>query len=513
MSNSIVPAGSVILNDNWALQCIAGLLKGEDDPSEDWTLVLASPSGPYEGKIKAGVFQIECLVTLLEQLMFAEKIYVFDGWQKHWLGKTGELDLLYSENNDNIICPVKYNTEDVAKTKPKWLRYLLRLPGISELYKNGMEKFRKDESDYWSQVINGVADYITMCQLLDCTYSPHPARTGFLKSTIWNVPTGFDWPTQGIRNLHTLIDRKRLKIMEKLGFDNSTIKLASYFPSSALLCLAESNNSLSPIQVALQLRNNDEIKELRNTLHQLTLAMISNNMLQTLEIANLFEFALNKACQKLSIPKSLGGSDHEENIMLDIFNVATLKTAENSEIVMKDISHSGIITRLVNTSALFVPKILQKTLKIDDSQVYEQLILWHNNKFISEINNYKQNRPIIIKEVKVQNNININAPSNVAIDNSSINNSPINMNNIRVNDFEILFNELIKLHEVLKKMAISEDNKKSCEAILEAQKAAKENNSQKLKSALKKAGKWAFENATKIGVDLTTAIFKSELGI
>ncbi|MBT7783491.1 MAG: hypothetical protein HN741_11290 [Anaerolineae bacterium] len=80
-------------------------------------------------------------------------------------------------------------------------------------------------------------------------------------------------------------------------------------------------------------------------------------------------------------------------------------------------------------------------------------------------------------------------------------------------DYKILEKELSSLHLEMKKRAKTDDQDIALAEIAKAKKAAKEKNIEKIIEALKSAGKWALDVATKIGTTLVAEALKIAFGL
>jgi hypothetical protein len=78
-------------------------------------------------------------------------------------------------------------------------------------------------------------------------------------------------------------------------------------------------------------------------------------------------------------------------------------------------------------------------------------------------------------------------------------------------DLQKLSGELRQLREALQKEATEEEHKPALDAVDKAERAAKEGNVEAVLDHLKKAGKWALDVATKIGVSVASDVLKTAL--
>ncbi len=80
-------------------------------------------------------------------------------------------------------------------------------------------------------------------------------------------------------------------------------------------------------------------------------------------------------------------------------------------------------------------------------------------------------------------------------------------------DLYLLTKELAELRLKLKEKALEPEHDISIGAIASAESYAKEGNGPKTIEHLSKAGKWALDTATKIGVPIATEALKTALGL
>jgi predicted RNA-binding protein YlqC (UPF0109 family) len=428
MNNNLF-TGTNTLTDNWLLQSVAEFLAGTVDPSMNWGWVSSDEKGVYYGQIKAGALQINCLTSILEQILFANNIFVMKEWVPVWYSLNTDLNLLYTNDEKSIIKELSVADQNIEKTKERWLNNILHTKKLQEKYIEGMKLYMAGKNSFWSQVINGVADYISLASSYNVAYAPHAARAGFLKSTLWYTSTEQDYPTQGIRTFNNLINRKRMSISEVRGFDSTLINLNVKIPSGSLLCIQKSSETHSPIKIALQLRNDPAIKVVRTMLHELSTEIAKKNsgeISNEIELINYLEEDIEKASDLLKIPRSIGGNDKCGNQILRQYNYEKYL---NGGIIHKDntISHSGILMDLIDTGSLQTRNVLEKKLKIDDHQIIKQLIDWNNPDFLKKIKEERWAEQYNVHiEVNGDNNVILGKDGNII--NSIINqNSPGNM--------------------------------------------------------------------------------------
>lgn len=391
MTDNKIISGTNTLTDNWLLQSVAQFLAGNIDRSKPWGWVSSDDQGVYYGQIKAGAFQINCLVNILEQILFSNNIYVMKDWVPQWYDLKTDLNLLYLDDGNSIIKEYNVGDKNIQEAKERWLKDILHTEKLKEKYYDGMKLYAEGKEDFWSQVINGVAEYISLSTVHGLAYAPHSARAGFLKSTLWYTSTGYNYPQPGIHAFNKLINAKRLSISERRGYDSLLVNLNVQIPSGALLCIQKSSDRFSPIAIALQLRNEPEIKAVRTMLHELSSEIAKKEvgeLSNETELVCYLEDDIDRASELLKIPKSIGGNDKCGNQILRQFNY---RKYVEGEIIHKGnvLSHSGILMDLIDTGSLQTRTILENKLRLKDHQIVKQLIDWSRPDFFKRVREEK----------------------------------------------------------------------------------------------------------------------------
>ena len=389
MTDSNIYTGTNTLTDNWLFQSIADFLSGKSDPSDNWGWISSDALGVYDGSVKAGAIYIDSLTTLLEQILFANNIYLLEEWIPSWYSQNTELNKIYSPNQESIIKTISLKDINIQSQKDSWLKSILITNKLREKYLEGMEMYERGENNFWSQVINGIADYISISSVHNFAYSPHPVRKRFLKSNIWYVPNGQEYPFPGIRTFNNLINRKKISLSTTRGSDSLLTNLNVKIPSGALFCIQESSNTLSPISIALQLRNETEIKSIRIMIHELSMAMVKRNIgdkSNDIELINLLEDDIEKASVLLKGRKTnVNGKSYESQI-IKTFNY---ERYSNQGIIHKGntLEHSGFLMDLIDTGSIQVRQMLENKLNIKDHLVFNHLLDWYNPRFLKNVRN------------------------------------------------------------------------------------------------------------------------------
>lgn len=422
MEQSSIYTGTNTLTDNWLLQSVAEFLSGSVDRSEYWRWLWSDIEGVYHGQIKAGAFQIDCLTTILEQVLFANNIYVMKEWIPSWHAHDTDLNLLHSFGDTSIIKELSVQDQNIVETKSRWLNDILFSQQLREKFEEGMEKFSSGEQDFWSQVVNGVAEYVSLSSANKLCYAPHSARAGFLKSTLWFTKPDEAYPSRGVNKFNLMIDKERIQLSETLGYDATLTNLNTRIPSGALLCIQQSSEQISPIKIALQMRDHPEIRAVRTMLHELSEELIKKGLGENskhTELINQLEDDIRKASNLLRIPKSMGGDDKCVNQIVRQFNY---EKNFGSKIIHKGntINHSGILMDLLDTGSLQTRRILESKFNIKDHQIIRHFIEWNSSDFFKKFK-------LPQKRIEYKVHIELNGDNNVIVGpDGNILNSTIN---------------------------------------------------------------------------------------
>ncbi len=507
-----VPAGANVVTDNWTLQVVAGLLSGKDDPTApaQWLAAGAGQKGASSGLLPAGVFQIECLVNLLEQLLFGERLFVMEGWTEAWAGKVRELDILLPEESGILQTLPFIDPPEFDRCKKQVLPTLLVNPGLEEWYRTGIGGFPRGVGDYWAQVVDGVADYLVLCQAVHGAYAPHPARLGFLRSTRWRMPELGSWRTKGIVQFNEIVDEARVRLTQCMRHGQRAVELAAIVPSAAALCLAESSDRTSPVEVALEMRDQEEVRELRKALHALTAANAEGDSRLIRKGVFRFEDSVKRAERALS-GSGAGSGSSERNIGLDVIQIGD--------------EDRGFITRLVESGAVELTALLGSKLHIDDPTVFEKLRWWNYGEGTGKLRETpeedllsRNNNVVVFYEGPEKLEVTMtgdtyNVEQAGAVGPGAKADNTVQYKAVSGLDLTELAEELPRLLQALQDAADSEEKHGQVAAVAEAFAAAKQDDAKGTLAALAKAGRWSLGVAEKIGVGVATKAIQAALGL
>jgi hypothetical protein len=501
-----VSDGTNILTDNWLLQTVAGLLSGHDDPNTRWSWFGVTNNLTLLGNIRAGVFQLDCLITLLEHIIYADSLFMLKDWMSTWIVHDSSLNRLLQVEQGKFINPIESipNNDDRSQL---WLKRLLRNEDIKKKFEIGNESYIKGNNNgefkFFSQVINGIAEYLTLSDEYGITYSPQSVRAGYLKSTIWNFEENQQF-SKGINRFNKLLDESRSRLLSLYNPSESITKLLLTIPSAVLLCIAESNASISPIDVAIQIRSTTEVKNLRRILHELSVSMNNPMLLEWNDVkktdfyVETLKTIINKNEKVLFTANSKFNKELSCIIDLEYFNYCEFDQTigfnpNNLE------SHKGIIAKLLSTTNPQIIKIIMDKLKIDNPTVIKQYLVWNRNTFFSEsvsASNITYNNQYYINMEEYINDHGI-VMGNFGPDGQFYNFSSVELSK-----------ELGVLLEHLKEKSTTTQDIESAEVVSNAKNALDNGDKRKAIEILKKAPKFLFETASKIGTTLTASLLK-----
>ncbi len=342
------------------------MLAGQDGSDEEAGWVLSDGGRPRSGSISSGVYQIECLVSVLDQLVFAETIFVMGGdWSKTWQGRVSSLDRLLG----TVIQPVPLDDRRLLGTTNQWLNDLITSDAIGARFGEGMVAFQKgvySPSTYWSQVINGAAQYLSIASALGASYAPHPARSKYLESTLWRVDPRGAWPPPGIEAFHNKLRNARVRLHMQRSARYTVRRLLMRVPSTAVLCILESSAHTSPIDVALQLREDASVAELRLTLQQLSEAITLSVDESPAPGLAAIDHAIRQVELRMAMPVG-GATDNDRSALMTIYGVTSALPG--------GVNHGGLVERLVKSAGRELLEVLKKRLGFDNRQAVED---WYN---------------------------------------------------------------------------------------------------------------------------------------
>ena len=504
MKNSL--RGTDILIDNWLFMVVAGFLSREIDPREQWGWIGVNNSATIEGEIDAGVFQLDSLVNLIEQLVFTNSIHLIGSWIPSWAHMNTKLNQLLDTSSEQFIIPVEHD-EHHDNSKSYWLDQLLTSNELEGYVRKGIHDFEnkveKSPFKFWSQVVSGTADYLALAEKLDLTYLPHPARSGFLRSGKWQPIISDLHLPEGPSKFKNIIDKRRIRLQSKIRGTDILNQLTVKIPSIAMLCIAESSENKSPIDIALELRRNSEMKNLRMFLHELTKSANEELLSDVSEKEKFMKDIIKNVEKEILDIRKIQPDQSPTQINLDYFHCKEIDnkggiTSINSR------NHSGLISRLLLTSSKRTDKIIKEKLRIGHASIH-QYNSWINGDIFQD-----RGEQVVIKNIHMGDNIkgnSIKVESGANISGGTFNQHYDNSEHSNI-DFDELLKELVALLETLKNEASETDHFDQCSIISESIAEIKSGNKSKAFSTLKKAGKWTFNVATQVGTGLITEILK-----
>ncbi|MCB9831610.1 MAG: hypothetical protein H6807_03975 [Planctomycetes bacterium] len=391
MNTKIEASGPVTILDNWSLQEVDLFLRGARGPSDVSSWVWSDEGRPRRLDGVAGVIQLDCLFGLIEHLVLSERLVVMKSWMSSWYQPGSKLGILVEGEG----APVTGQDMEGLEAGSKWRRLLTEDPALRHLNDQGCRDYRagqSTESSYWSQVIEGMTSYLGLSQSSRRSYLPHPIRVQYLESTAWKKrkakdpgglqvedPDGLQVKDPGglpLGHVNRVIHEARLRYVESRHRDRLSRKLVLAIPAVSLLCLAEASSATGMIEMALQLRQDEEFRRLRQTLHEIGEAVDRGDLDRVGKEGAAFAAEVDAVERRLGLGQ---GSDRKgldgdvETSTLARLEVAGPKADDDPSPPPR---HYGSITRVLAAASIDVAAQLRRKLGIDDPRVLDQYNLW-----------------------------------------------------------------------------------------------------------------------------------------
>jgi hypothetical protein len=128
------------ITDNWTFKVVADYLNNVTDPNEEVKFIVPTSHAALKGSIKAGVFQIDCLINLIEQIIFTDSLFIRQEWLPLWTNRDTPLDLLLKENN--FIQPIKINDYNIEEEKKVWINELVKNDFVRRRFEASVENYK-----------------------------------------------------------------------------------------------------------------------------------------------------------------------------------------------------------------------------------------------------------------------------------------------------------------------------------------------------------------------------------
>jgi len=355
---------SSTLTDNWSLQLVAEHLLGRVDPNRDATIIDVSDAGMLvEHVVPNGALQLLAFADFLEQLVFADSLMVLDGWLDPWRDQSPDMDLLL---NSGIIRALSADHVAIDEAHEGYLRELCSIPAIAEEHSRTKSLWLDGEPTVSGQVINGTAHYLAIADCTNRTYWPHPARGRLLRRTLHSQSAR---RARVEHHLSTLVNESRVKLRRMLGQRNEVLALSYAMPAAAVLCFAESSTVISPLQVALQVRNNAAFVALRETLNR-TAIEAQKDLSKALKTIAELERTLMEAERELGM--------NSPPLTVDV-SFSTFTGGPSVELPLRapgalarplwNPRHTAVLTRLIRAGRLPVSQLLRDRFGLGSARV------------------------------------------------------------------------------------------------------------------------------------------------
>ncbi len=257
-----------VLTDNWLIQNASELLTGQLDVGDlaSW-MVLTADRVQVEHST-AGAVQVVSLLSLLEHIVLAENLIVMADHVGTWAAAPG-----FSELRDRGMVETFSRGEHATfeEHRAAVIEDLRGDPRIQAADDRGLDLVKRNQPSLEMQVIRAAATHVVRAVELEVPYAPHPARARFLRSTVLSAR----FRSRANAKLDEIVQEGRARVLRSVDPDGhrELVNLDIELPPIGLLCLGDSGLATSPISVALQLRDDPSVSELRGHLSAMEAAL------------------------------------------------------------------------------------------------------------------------------------------------------------------------------------------------------------------------------------------------
>lgn len=355
------------LTDNWLLQSCAEILEGTDNSNDlaHWAIVENQKLKWFE--TCADAIRVESLCALIEQIVFCDKLIVMSGWTNTWEDKSPQLQTLLG---CQLVKEFDPSDDEASALSKHYLTQLCTVPAVAQEHELADAAWQRNEPIYSGQFIAGSTGYLAQSNLNNYSYTPHPVRARFLRSAMYRDENLY---SNSRYVLNFWVDKSRTKLVNRIGPASSVTTLICRLSSIALLCLRESKTTL-PLITALQLRDSDEFRRLRQTLHEMQLAIAREDEVGVKKynkLVHLLEKAISEVERSL---KSRALGDQDGIAEISVYKSLPVKIPSWMRVPLIAPRHTTAMYRLVATAQLDLREVLKSSLGIDNPRVVQDLI-------------------------------------------------------------------------------------------------------------------------------------------
>lgn len=246
--------GSELLMDNWLLQSVAGLMN--DGPDGDAAQVIeidrAQDTHRFNEVSAAGI-EFESLMSLLNDLVFRERLVLDREFMDTWHGKHAQLDALIDSGALGVR-EIDNRARLFGYAKGRVIKMLCATSSLARLNEESRETFRANRSArsslhrHISAVIAGTGGNFGRSAITRIPYSPHPVRQRLIEQTVFCRPTAVDLVT-------SWLESERANIHAYQSGASEILSAQLVLPALAVQIILDSNTREDLIPVALQYRD------------------------------------------------------------------------------------------------------------------------------------------------------------------------------------------------------------------------------------------------------------------
>lgn len=354
-----------IISDNWLLQNAAEIINGYDENEIEAHWVDVGKHGELTtNSVPRASIQFECLVSLIEQIVFCDRLEVMGNWTHAWDSMSPEFGLLLQSG---LVREFVISEEDNESYVSPYVRLLSANPNVAAAYDFGVETLKNNMPNFIGQVVNGIMPYLGYANMTNSVYTPHPVRHRFIQRTLNKA--SYDISSYAMLKLNERIDLARIRYSKMVGPGCESSSITCRFPSIAIHCLLESPRGISPIKTALQMRESSEFKSLRITIHEFQKAVTTVGASESKYIRAI-EAAIQEVERKLCI-RNLTEADGFSEITT--FQSLPIKIPDALRAPVIAPKHTTALFKLISTGKVKLRQLLKDSLGISDPAVVEGL--------------------------------------------------------------------------------------------------------------------------------------------
>jgi hypothetical protein len=286
-----------LLIDNWTLQSCRELFSdGLTGDTASELIASASTEKPVYRDVSADVVQIQSLIQTLNDVVFADEVFVDAEFAHVWEASAGLQPL--ADSQTVVRKPLTAAKPDWREVRDAMAIELCGSEAIRQRHLENVESCKRGcgaVDRFLSQLIWGGAGMLARATFLKVPYSPHPLRGRMLKDT------GFIQPQGAHERFFSFIESQRANVYATT--DGNALTGAIVLPPAAVSVIADANDVAGLFRIAVELRS--EYRELRQWIAEFQQALDAENGEELLSRKKLLN-SVARELNALSTPSDIG---------------------------------------------------------------------------------------------------------------------------------------------------------------------------------------------------------------